>query len=107
ALAQPARARDAVDGLIVDRDADGAGEVVDEPRRAARPVALHRALGDLVELLGRHTRPDVAARLAQHRRHGLARGLQALDVPWIVSRQTHEGRGRTPLREEITLSTRP
>ena len=76
ALAQPARAGDAVDALVVDGDADGAGEVVVEPRAGAGAVAGEDLRGDLVELAGGHARADAAGQLAQRLGDDAARGAQ-------------------------------
>ena len=61
ALAQPARAGDAVHGLVVDGDADRAGEVVVQPRARARAVvgedvARRRASSSAVVTPGRTRR---------------------------------------------------
>src|SRR4051794_4616241 len=78
--AQAAGARDAVHDLIVDADADGAGEVVGEPGCRAGAVAREYAGGGAVELRRGHAGADEAAHLAQSGGDDPAGGLDALEV---------------------------
>ena len=63
-VAQAAVGRDAVDALVVDRDAGHAGEVVVELRARAGAVGGEHTRGDVVELARGDARPDAAAHLA-------------------------------------------
>ncbi len=65
ALTQPPWARDAVDGLVADRDADRAREVVVQLRPGAGAVRGEDAGGGSVELTGRDAGADELAQLAQ------------------------------------------
>src|SRR6185369_8991252 len=70
----------AVRHLLVDADAGGAREVVGHLRRRARAVPLQEARADLVELAGRHPRPDPPAHLLQGQADDAADALQALEI---------------------------
>src|SRR4051812_204540 len=67
---QPPRAGDPVHRLVVDADADRAGEAVHERGRGARAVAGENARGERVELGGRDARTDATGDLAQRRGDG-------------------------------------
>ena len=70
APAQPPRPRDPVHRLVVDADADGAGEAVDERGRRAGAVAGEDLRGERVELGGRDAGAHAPRHLAQRRGHG-------------------------------------
>ena len=84
ALAQPARAGDPVHALVVDRDADGAGEVVVEHRAGAGAVACEDLGGDRVEVgrgdAGAHAPLEFAQRLGDYE----ARRAQCRELVWVV-----------------------
>jgi hypothetical protein len=86
AVAQAARAGDAVDGLVVDADADRAGEVVGQDRAGARAVTGEDARGDVVQLARGDARPDVAAQLAQRGGDDGAGALQSGKVGRCLDR---------------------
>jgi hypothetical protein len=91
AAAQPPRAGDPVHRLVVDADADRAGEAVHERRRRPRAVAGEHTRGERVELGGGHAGADAPGDLAQRRGHGAAGAAQALEVLGRVDRH-----GRDP-----------
>ena len=84
ALAQAARAGDAVHALVVDRDADRAGEVVVEDRARAGAVAGEDLGGDVVQLAGADAGADAAGELAQRLGDDAARGAQRGELLRVV-----------------------
>ena len=80
----PALRRDAVDDLVVDRDADAAREdpavdLVALERRHGAAAARH-LLGDPIELGGGHPGRDARAQLGQHLGHDDVGGAHDLDL---------------------------
>src|SRR5439155_4379590 len=77
---QSAVPRDAVDGLVVDADAVGAGEVVDEHRRRAGPEAREDGRANGVELGGRQARSDAFFHLADGQSDDAPNAAESLEV---------------------------
>ena len=72
--------RDAMDDLLVDRRADGAGEPAVSLERGHAAFQTDERLGELVELERRHARLHALAHLAQHFGRDAARFLHGLDL---------------------------
>ena len=97
AVAQAARARDAVDALVVDGDADRAGEVVGQRRGGAGAVGGEDPGGDVVELLRRDRRaaPGAPSPGSPRRPRG----------PRRAERPAHQGRRWTPCHPHRSMSS--
>jgi hypothetical protein len=78
----PARARDPVDRLVADADADGAREPVGDDRARAPAPRGDDLGGERIELAGAHARCDRLAHLAQHARGQRPGAAQALELLW-------------------------
>jgi ribosome-associated protein len=102
ALAQPPGTRDAVDRLVVDADAGGAGKAVGELGRRARAGATEDPGGDGVELAGGDARPDGAPHRPQDLGHDPAGGAQPGKLLGRLDRHAHRvtGRGGCPVASE-------